>query len=166
MERNTVNGMLGSYRENKARAEFLKVREDELNAILADIKAHAAYYATSTTGSYSGMPGGGKVESKVEKIAITLADGKLPGGLNELENELSETRAERRMCETAVRCVDAWMRVLNPREHLVINEHLLNGRVWRETAVLFNDAFGEDYTKPGLKKVMARGIAKINMIAR
>lgn len=166
MERNTVNGMLNGYRENKARAEFLKVREDELTAILTDIRAHAAYYATSTTGSYSGMPGGGKEESKVEKIAVTLADGRLPGGLNELETELNETRAERRICETAVRCVDAWMRVLNPREYLVINEHLLNGRVWRETAVLFNQQFGEDYTKPGLKKVMTRGIAKINLIAR
>lgn len=166
MERRRVDAMLDAYRENKARAEFLRVREDEIKIILAEIKANAAYYATSTTGAYTGMPGGGKVESKVEKIAITLAEGRLPGDLNELNNELYETQAELHTCETAVRCVDAWMRVLNPREYLVISEHRLNGRVWRETAVLFNQAFGEDYTKPGLKAIMERGIDKIYKVAR
>ena len=166
MERKTVDALMDGYRENKARAEFLRVREDELSAILADIKENAAYYATSTTGSYSGMPGGGKVESKVEKIAITLAEGRLPGGLNELNNELYETHAERVRCESAVRCVDAWLRVLNPREYLVITEHRLNGRVWRETAVLFNQVFGEDYSKPGLKAIMERAMERVYKVAR
>lgn len=166
MTREQVVDYLNGYAAYKARADFLAIRAEELGGIIREVKAHAAYYATSTTPAYTGMPGGGPVESKVERIAITLAEGRLPGDLRELETEAEEVRVERQMCERRCRCVDAWLNVLNPRERLVITEHCLNGRVWRETAEMFNRAFNEGYSKSGLKAVMERGVDKICEVAK
>lgn len=167
MQRDQIDNMLAEYRVNVARAEFLQIRVQSLTALLAELKSHAVYYATSTTASYSGEPGGkgGVPESKVERLAIMLADGKLPGELGDVEKELREARDELAERRKSIALVDAWLNGLQSRERFVLSAHVIDGQVWREVSRGFRERFGEIYSRNGLSGILRKAQSKIYHIA-
>lgn len=167
MQRDTINNMLAEYRTNVSRAEFLRIKVDSLTALLAEIRANAVYYSTSTTASYSGEPGGkgGVPQSKVERLAILLAEGRLPSELAEIETELREAREELQDRAKAVALVDAWLNCLQTRERFVLSAHVIDGQVWREVSRGFREQFGEIYSRNGLSGILRKAQAKIYQIA-
>lgn len=165
MERARIDELLATYRVNVARINHIEVRLKELDPIIAELNKHAAWYATNTTGSYSGMPGGGPVESKVEKLAITLAEGKLPGEMGALVREAEALREEMEARQTRVRYVDAWLCGLTEREKMVLTTHIIDGLTWREVGAVYQDKYGLEYSRTGLKALCDRARDKVYAIA-
>lgn len=167
MQHDKVDSMLTEYRVNVARADFLAIRVESLTALLSELKRNAIYYATSTTPAYSAEPkgAGGVPASKVERLAIMLAEGRLPKELSEVETELREAREELAERRKSIALVDAWLSGLQSRERFVLSAHVIDGQVWREVSKGFNERFGEIYSRNGLKGILQKAQAKVYAIA-
>lgn len=167
MQRDRIDTLLTEYRVNVARAEFLTIRVESLTALLSELRANAVYYATSTTPVYSSDPkgAGGVPVSKVERLAMMLAEGRLPGELGDVEKELREAREELSYRRKDIALVDAWLNALQGRERYVLSAHVIDGQVWREVSKGFNERFGETYSRNGLRGILTKAQNKIYSIA-
>ena len=166
MKRETVDRLLGEYRVNVARVKHLEVQIRELTELAQDYRAHAAENLMRITPSYGDTPGGGgAMSSKVERLAIMLADGESPGELKQIEAELSAAQTELRARQASAEFVEAWLKGLQERERLVVTAHILDGLVWSEVIDLFNATYGIIYSRTGLKQLLFRAMDKIYRIA-
>ena len=165
MQREKIDTMLGAYRENAARAQHLSVRIQALTAMAEEYKAHATDNLTRITPAYSLTPGGGPVSSKVERLAIMLADGDSPAEIKEIMLDIEAAAAELKEVQTACEFVEAWLQGLQARERYVLTTHIIDGQVWREVITGFNSEFGVIYSRTGLKQILTRALDKIYRIA-
>lgn len=160
-----VNTMLASYKEYASRCKLLEERKKFLEN---DIEYYANLKAedvVQTTSPMTGMPRGGMTSDPTSKVAIMLADGDAEGKIPAIRREIREVERELREKQPTVVYIDALLIVLNERERFVVEEKTISGLTWRQVEGLFQIAFGEAYSRQGLKKICKAALQKMYRIA-
>lgn len=165
MQKESVDLMLGNYREYTARCEFLEQEIRELERIAADLRRTMITDALSGSQNLSGMPHGTSVSSPTERIAIKFADGYVPDYIVDIEKEIASKKDELCRKTPTVVFVTAWLKGLSEKERFVIESKTIGGAFWRELIYAYQQRFGEVYSKQGLKKIRDRALEKIYRIA-
>ena len=132
MQKESVDLMLGNYREYTARCEFLEQEIQELERIAADLRRTMMTDALSGSQNLSGMPHGTSVSSPTERIAIKFADGYVPDYIVDIEKEIASKKDELRRKTPTVVFVTAWLKGLSEKERFVIESKTIGGAFWRE----------------------------------
>lgn len=165
MTRERADAMLASYREDKARAEYLATEIGALTRLRDGLQSHIVEAEISITAPMTGMPHGGKISDPTARLGDMLADGITPQSLRDLTDEISQLNDERALRMYNVSCVNAWLDGLTDRERFVAEHKVLGGETWRETIAAYNERYGLAYSKQGLKNVLTGAMLKIYRIA-
>ncbi|MBQ9196969.1 MAG: hypothetical protein IJ157_06960 [Clostridia bacterium] len=162
MRREQVKRMLESYRQCKARRESLALEIDLAERQLSEARERMTEDAVLPGHDLARAPGGGAGDPTA-RLAVKFASGYQPRYILEMAGDIRRMRDEMRECETVCRCVEAWRGVLNERELLVIDRHVIGGESYADVL--------EDYARrfpataltslDGVKCVNKRAIGKI-----
>ena len=152
---------------NRARAEYLRIAAESMDTLLQELSRNAIAYSVNTTGAYGEVSRGkgGVPVSKVESLALTLADGELPPDLDTVRRDIESMRQECAARNRMVGVVDAWLGCLNAQESYVIRARVIDGQIWRHVIDGYQSQFGEFASRSTLKDTLARARCKIYAIA-
>ena len=118
--------------------------------------------ATQLTGVALDVP---KVHSSrrgslVEKLALEM-DECAP----EITAKIRKKREDLDTLERKKEQLDIMLNSLNEREQLVIRNHLIMGRKWRDVVILYEKNFGEPLLEGALKAIQTQALDKLLWIA-
>lgn len=162
MRREQVKRMLESYRQCKARRESLGLEIEMARRQLAAARERMEADAVLPGHELAAARGGGTGDPTA-RLAVRFASGYQPRYILEMAGDIRRMEDEQRECEAVCRCVDAWRGVLNERELLVLDRHVIGGESYADVL--------EDYARQfsataltsldGVKCVNKRAIQKI-----
>jgi hypothetical protein len=166
MQKETVDKMLGNYREYSARCLYLECCIRDAEDKLRSIRKTMVPDAISITAKYTDMPGAkGRTSDPTASVASRFADGYMPDAAKELEAELARMQGELRDKTPTVVFVEIWLNALNDKERFVIEKQMIDGLFWREVAAAFNEKFRVRYSAVGLKRIRSGALEKVYKIA-
>ena len=150
----------GRYRHLGVEVEVLQSRYDRLHREL--ISNEAAPQAQVITD----MPrGGNRVGSKVEDIAVKIADGWLPPEMKAVKVELDTALAAYNKSKLVVEYVEAWLSGLTERERWIIQHQYINGEYWADVIDDYDRKFDKGLSKDTLKRLRDRALERIYQAA-
>ena len=162
MQREQVKRMLESYRQCRARRVSLAAEIELAERQLAEARERMTEEAVLPGHDLACVPGGGTGDPTA-RLAVKFASGYQPRYILEMAGDLRRMRDEMRECETACRCVEAWRGVLNERELLVLDRHVIGGESYADVLEAFARQFPSTAltSLDGVKCVNKRAISKI-----
>lgn len=162
-----VDECFRNYKEYSARCEFLFHEIEDMKKTVDKMKQQAIDDAVSIASpALTGMPHGHSISKPTENVAVKFADGYVPQHIADAEEEIRQKHEEYRAKYSTVLFVEAWMKALNARENLIVRGKLIDGLFWRELVTMYRNAFGEEYTKHGLKRILDAALEKIYRVAK
>lgn len=160
--KNSVDAVLKSYIDDKARALHLAIEigelEKRINAAIASLASDEAGPGAQVI---TGMPHGTALSNPTEQIAVRLASGWVPPEIKEWKQDLAQKKEEHEALTTKVRYVDAWMSALSDREHWIMLHQFIRGEFWRDIVTDYNAKFGGYVTKDTLKWLRGKALKTI-----
>lgn len=160
-----VNEFLKNYKEYDARCKYLEANIEQTKNMLYKAKQNLVDESVNVTQKLSGMPHGTGTGDPTGQLGIRMASGFLPPYISELELEIKEMKAELEAKSIVVHFVNAWLQALNPKELFIIEHQTIGGMYWREIIFAYKAAFGDTYSKDGLKRIRDAALEKIYKVA-
>lgn len=162
MQREQVKRMLESYRQCRARRDSLALEIELAERQLAEARERMTEDAVLPGRDMAFIPGGGTGDPTA-RMAVKFASGYQPRYILEMAGDVRRMRDEMRECEAVCRCVEAWRGVLNDRELLVIDKHVIGGESYADVLEAFARQFPATAltSLDGVKCVNKRAISKI-----
>lgn len=168
MNKETVDKLMGSYLEDKARCTYLDTMIVMEQYYADKMRSHIVEDMVSVGGQdMDGMPHSTDVHSQVERLAISIADGYVPDYIKEAEKNLSDMRQEYNQKLIGVLLVEGWLKALaeDGKERFVIWNKMIEGKSWNELIFAYNRKYGTEYSKNGLALIRDKGMEKIYRVA-
>ena len=155
--------MLRRYKREFGRYRHLAVESDVLESKYNRLRREmVANEAAPQAQVITDMPrGGNRVGSKVEDIAVKIADGWMSP---EVKTAYDEWQAVRNKAEEARVCVvyvEAWLEGLTEREKWIVRHQFINGEYWADICDDYDRLFGKDLSKDTLKRLRDRALERI-----
>lgn len=157
--------MLSNYREHLARCEYLECEIRELERLAANMRESMVEDTVSCTQVISDMPGGTALSDPTGRLAMMLASGGVTERVKEIEEEISDKKRELAQKRVTVIFVDAWLKALNEKERFIVEKQVIDKLFWRDVIRFYDRAFGDAYSKHGLKSIRDNALQKIYRIA-
>ena len=154
-----IEEMLKSYRFEVGRCGHL---EQDIEQIKRDIGKAKACLVSDLVGPgaqvITDMPRGTTVGNPTEKYGLMLAGGWESDEIKELEAKLGEMEAEYSERRKTVDYVDKWLSGLPERERWMIETQYIDGVIWREIVVQYQEKYGEYRSKDTLKRIRDKAL--------
>lgn len=162
MNAERVDEMLKTYRFEVGRCGHLEndieqLKRDierEKNGLAADLAGPGAQVITD-------MPRGTTVGNPTEKHGIMLATGWVSEAVKEMEARLGELEAEYKERRKTVEYVESWLNGLSERERWMVEAQVIDGVIWREILMQYQERFGEYRSKDTLKRIRDKAMELI-----
>lgn len=165
MQKESVDAMLSNYREHLARCEYLECEIPELERLVLSLRETMIEDTVACTQVISGMPHGTSISDPTGRLAVMFADGGVTESVRLLECEIAEKKRELAQKRVTVIFVGAWLKVLNEKERFVVEKQVIDKLFWRDVVRSYDRAFGDVYSKHGLKSIRDGALQKIYRIA-
>lgn len=157
-----IEEMLKSYRFEVGRCGHL---EQDIEQTKQDIERSKATLVSDLVGpgaqEITDMPRGTNIGNPTEKYALMLAGGWVSEDIQEKENKLAELIAEYTERRKTVDYVGKWLDGLPERERWMIETQYIDGVIWREIVMQYQEKFGEYRSKDTLKRIRDRALDMI-----
>lgn len=161
MQREAVKQMLTSYREDKARCQYLEHEIPQLERLVQSLRTTMVEDSVSITQVISDMPRGTSISDPTGKLGTLFASGYVPDHIRKVEEEIARKRQEMANKLITVTLVDSGLTGLSDREQFVIRKKLIDGVFWRELIPEYKERFDMLYSKTALKNLLNTGIEKM-----
>ena len=165
MQKESVDAMLSNYREHRARCEYLECEIPELERLAASMRETMVEDTVSCTQVISDMPRGTSISDPTGRLAMMFASGGVTEHVRQIEEEITEKKRELAQKRVTVIFVGAWLKALNEKERFVVEKQVIDKLFWRDVVRMYDRAFGEAYSKHGLKAIRDAALQKIYRIA-
>lgn len=162
----TVDKMIGNYREYIARCAYLEHDIKEAERLLVDLRNSIVEDSVNITVNFSDMPHGQGISDPTGRLGLMLASGYETDYVKQLEQDINARKMELREKIPTVSFVTAWIRALDNKERLIIQEKVIGGLSWRQMVFSFQKCFGDIYSQQGLKRIKGTAMQKIYTIAK
>ena len=160
MKPDQVDAMLHSYKACQARKGHLQNEVAIAERRLEYQRQNAMYNEALGAQQYDGMPHGSGVNSPVENLIIKYDDGYTPKYIKELARDLQQVHRELFEVRMVIDFVDSWLLSLTERELFVIQQHVIEGRFWKDVLDEYEVKWGV-FSKEGLRKMKKKALNKI-----
>ena len=164
MQKEAVKQMLQSYREDKARCQYLDNEIPQLEKMAEALRSEMIDDAVSITQVISDMPRGTSVSDPTGKLGALFAAGYTPEHIRQVEKQIKAKKRERARKQVTVTLVDSALTGLTDRERFVVERKFIDGMFWRELIEAYKAAFEMHYSKSALKKITDAALDKISRI--
>ena len=164
MQKEAVKQMLQSYREDKARCQYLENEIPQLEHMADVLRTGMVDDAISITQVISDMPRGTSLSDPTGRLGSLFASGYTPDYIRQVDNRIREKKRELANKLITVTLVDSAMTGLTDRERFVIRGKYIDGKFWREIAEGFEKTFSLPYGKTSLKRISDDAIEKMRRI--
>ena len=167
MNRQQIEDMLNHYNRNKARAAYLKSQLEAAGRQLAALEACSIEDRVRLTAVPTATPAGniGGQRDPVGDLAARDADGEESPRLRLMRRDMAAWREAVSQAEAQTAAVDAWLLALAPREAWLVTHRHIQGESWRQLHPAYNAAFGDDYCRDSLKRLVRRALDRIEEVA-
>ena len=160
-----MDEMLSNYREHLARCEYLECELPELERLARSMRETMVEDTVSVTQVLSDMPRGSSISDPTGRLAMKFASGGVTEHVRQIEAEIVEKGRELSTKRVTVVFVGAWLKALNEKERFVVEKQVIDKLFWRDVVRMYDRAFGEAYSKHGLKAIRDAALQKIYRIA-
>lgn len=154
-----VDEMLKTYRFEVGRCGHLK---KDIEILTMDIEKAKRGLAADLVGpgaqEITDMPRGTTVGNPTEKYGLMLAGGWVSDEVRDMENKLGELTAEYTERKKTVDYVESWLNGLSERERWMVETQVIDGVIWREVLMQYQEKFGEYRSKDTLKRLRDRAM--------
>ena len=164
MQREAVKQMLQSYREDKARCQYLENEIPQLEKMADALRSEMIDDAVSITQVISDMPRGTSVSDPTGKLGALFAAGYTPEHIRQVEMQIRAKKRELANKLITVTLVDSAMGGLTDRERFIIQGKFIDGMFWRELIEAYKGTFAMLYSKTALRKISDAAIDKMSRI--
>ena len=164
MQREAVKQMLQSYREDKARCQYLENEIPQLEKMADALRSEMIDDAVSITQAISDMPRGTSVSDPTGKLGALFAAGYTPEHIRQVEMQIRAKKRELANKLITVTLVDSAMGGLTDRERFIIQGKFIDGMFWRELIEAYKGTFAMLYSKTALRKISDAAIDKMSRI--
>lgn len=161
MQKEAVKQMLQSYREDKARCQYLENEIPQLEHMADVLKTEMVDDAVNITQVISDMPRGTSVSDPTGRLGALFAAGYTPDHIRQVEAQIRAKRRELASRQITVVLVDSAMGGLTDRERFVVKSKYIDGMFWREIGEAYEKKFSLPYGKTSLKRISDDALDKI-----
>ena len=160
MNTDQVDAMLRSYKAYKARKGHLQNEVAFAERRLAYLKQNAMYEEALGAQQYDGMPHGSGISNPVENLIIKYDEGYTPKYIKDMHRDIEPLRRELFEIDLVISFVDSWMLALTEREAFIVQQHIIEGRFWKDVLDEYEAKWGL-FSKEGLRKMKKKALCKI-----
>ena len=164
MRKEAVKQMLQSYREDKARCQYLENEIPQLEKMADTLRKEMVDDAVSITQVISDMPRGTSVSDPTGKLGALFAAGYVPDHIRQVETQIRAKRRELSRKQITVTLVDSALTGLTDRERFVVERKFIDGMFWRELIEAYRGTFAMHYSKSAMKKITDTALDKMSRI--
>lgn len=161
MQKEAVKQMLQSYREDKARCQYLENEIPQLEHMADVLKTEMVDDAVSITQVISDMPRGTSISDPTGRLGALFAAGYTPDHIKQVEQQIRVKRRELKSKLITVTFVDSALTGLTDRERFVVRSKYIDGMFWREIGEAFEQRFSLPYGRTSLKRISEEALTKI-----
>ena len=161
MQKEAVKQMLQSYREDKARCQYLENEIPQLEHMADVLRTEMIDDAVSITQVISDMPRGTSVSDPTGRLGALFASGYTPDYIRQVEAQIRTKRRELSNKLITVTLVDSAMAGLSDREHFVVEHKFIEGMFWRELIEAYRNRFDMLYSKTALRNLSEAALDKM-----
>ena len=161
MQKEAVKQMLQSYREDKARCQYLENEIPQLEHMADVLKTEMVDDAVSITQVISDMPRGTSISDPTGRLGALFAAGYTPDHIKQVEQQIRAKRRELKSKLITVTFVDSALTGLTDRERFVVRSKYIDGMFWREIGEAFEQRFSLPYGRTSLKRISEEALTKI-----
>lgn len=165
MNHASVMECLANYREYSARCDYLHKEIPRLEALVQQLRNDIVDNEVHITQVISDMPRGSSTSDPTGKLGTKLAIGYEPGYIEEIEEEIRQKKAELKVKDITVWCVETGLKSLTPKERYLVERKYIYEDFWRNIVEGFNNSFNEGYNnKDTLKRILDKGIETMGRV--
>lgn len=151
---------LVKYRQNQARAAYLRSQLETLNRFLERFTGSMINDQVSMSQAITGMPHGSNPGDPVGRLAVDIASGKVSEFVAQIRGEIRETQDELSIVQSRVSVADLVLNALTEKERQVVTMKLIDDLSWAEILSKVRRTTGQQSSKRTLQRALSDALEK------